>query len=100
MEAPAFTCKKSFVNIIAFLHVKAGDSIIKKTGKILGYCQKKKRESAAFSESKQMPTLKTGLPWSGKKFWKMKIFPGGGKVSEIGKKTTEVRENSGNFKIF
>ena len=28
-------------------------------------------------------TLETGLPRSGKKFWKMKIFPGLGKVREL-----------------
>ena len=27
--------------------------------------------------------LKAGLPWSAKNIWKMKFFPGQGKVSEI-----------------
>ena len=47
----------------------------------------------------------SGLPQSGKKVWKMKNFPGQGKVREFwfesGKleKLTKVREKSGNFKI-
>ena len=47
----------------------------------------------------------TGLPQSGKKFWK--IFPGQGKVRELHfqlgkfkKKMKKVMEKSGNFKIF
>ena len=52
----------------------------------------------------------SGLLWSGKKFWKMKIFPGQGKVRELHfqsgklkkneKSQGKVREKSGNFKIF
>ena len=48
----------------------------------------------------------SGLPRSGKKIWKMKNFPGQGKVRELHfqsgnlKKMKEVREKSGNFKIF
>ena len=47
-----------------------------------------------------------GLPRSGKKFWKMKKFPGQGKVRELHfqsgkfKKMKKVMEKSGNFKIF
>ena len=43
-----------------------------------------------------------GLPLSGKKVWKMKYFPGQGKVREFGflQKVQKVREKSGNFKIF
>ena len=48
-----------------------------------------------------------GLPRSGKKFWKMKIFPGQGKVRELHfqsgkflKKNEKSHEKSGNFKIF
>ena len=49
---------------------------------------------------------KTGLPQSGKIIWKMKDFPGQGKVREFhfqsGKfrKIKKVMEKSGNFKIF
>ena len=49
---------------------------------------------------------KTGLPLPGKKFWKMKNFPGQGKVRELHfqsgkfKKMKKVMEKSGNFKIF
>ena len=46
-----------------------------------------------------------GLPRSGKKFWKMKNFPGQGKVRELHfqsgkfkKKMKKVMEKSGNFK--
>ena len=48
----------------------------------------------------------SGLPRSGKKVWKMKFFPGQGKVREFGfesgkiGKSAKVREKSGNFKIF
>ena len=49
----------------------------------------------------------TGLPRSGKKFWKMKKFPGQGKVRELHfqsgkfkKKIKKVMEKSGNFKTF
>ena len=48
----------------------------------------------------------TGLPQSGKKFWKMKNVPGQGKVREFhfqsGKfrKNEKVMEKSGNFKNF
>ena len=51
----------------------------------------------------------TGLPRSGKKFWKMKkmkTFPGQGKVRELHfqsvkfNKMKKVMEKSGNFKIF
>ena len=51
-------------------------------------------------------TAIAGLPLSGKKFWKMKNFPGQGKVRELhfqsGKfiKMKKVMEKSGNFKIF
>ena len=60
---------------------------------------------------KQFPNVRTilgllgqnaGLPRSGKKFWKMKKFPGQGitfSVREILKKG-KVMEKSGNFKIF
>ena len=47
----------------------------------------------------------SGLPRSGKNVWKMKFFPGQGKVREFcgwpGKfrKDLEVREKSGNLKI-
>ena len=47
----------------------------------------------------------TGLPWSGKNIWKMKLFPGQGKIREFcgwsGKfrKALESREKSGNLKI-
>ena len=49
-----------------------------------------------------------GLPRSGKKFWKMKNFPGQRKVRELHfqsgkfkkKKMKKVMEKSGNFKIF
>ena len=50
--------------------------------------------------------LNSGLPRSGKKFWKMKNFPGQGKVRELhfqsgkSKKMKKVMEKSGNFKIF
>ena len=51
--------------------------------------------------------LSAGLPRSGKKFWKMKNFPGQGKVRELHfrsgkfkKKMKKVVEKSGNFKIF
>ena len=50
---------------------------------------------------------KAGLPHSGKKFRKMKTFPGQGKVRELHfqsgkfkKKMKKVVEKSGNFKIF
>ena len=50
---------------------------------------------------------KAGLPQSGKKFWKMKNFPGQGKVRELHfqswkfkKKKKKVMEKSGNLKIF
>ena len=53
------------------------------------------------------PCLVTGFPWSGEKFWKMKNFPGQGKVRELHfqsgkfkKKMKKVMEKSGNFKIF
>ena len=48
----------------------------------------------------------SGLPRSGKKFWKMKNFPGQGKVRELHlqsgkfKKMKKVMEKLGNFKIF
>ena len=50
----------------------------------------------------------TGLPRSGKKFWKMKNFPGQGKVRKLHfhlgkfkkKNKKKVMEKSGNFKIF
>ena len=49
----------------------------------------------------------TGLPRSGKKFWKMKNFPGQGKVREFHfqsgkfkKKMKKVMEKSGNLKNF
>ena len=48
---------------------------------------------------------KTGLPRSGKKVWKMKFFPGQGKVKEFcyesGKfrKNAKSQEKSGNFKF-
>ena len=47
----------------------------------------------------------TGLPRSGKKFWKMKKIPGQGKVRELHsqsgkfKKMKKDMEKSGNFKI-
>ena len=51
--------------------------------------------------------LGTGLPRSGKKFWKMQNFPGQGKVRELHfqsgkfkKKMKKVMEKLGNFKIF
>ena len=50
--------------------------------------------------------LNSGLPRSGKKFWKMKNFPGQGKVKELHfqsrkfKKMKKVMEKSGNFKKF
>ena len=51
---------------------------------------------------KDQKKKKTGLPWSGKQVWKMKIFPGQGKVREFwfesGKLENTVK--SGNFKIF
>ena len=49
---------------------------------------------------------RAGLPRSGKKFWKMKNFPGQGKVRELHfqsgkfKKIKKIMEKSGNFKIF
>ena len=48
----------------------------------------------------------TGLPWSGKKFWKMKNVPGQGKVREFHFQSGKFRKNekshgkSGNFKNF
>ena len=50
---------------------------------------------------------KAGLPRSEKKLWKMKNFPGQGKVRELHfqsgkfkKKKKKVMEKSGNLKIF
>ena len=52
----------------------------------------------------------TGLPRSGKKFWKMKNFPGQGKVRELHFQSGKIKKNekshgkvmekSGNFKFF
>ena len=45
----------------------------------------------------------TGLPRSGKQFWKMKTFPSQGKVEEFhfeSEKFRKKRKTSGNFKIF
>ena len=60
-----------------------------------------------FAHTLTLYVILTGLPWSGKKFWKMKNFPGQGKVRELHfqsgkfkKKMKKVMEKSGNFKIF
>ena len=64
-------------------------------------------EKIAFSMNLSLPViLYTGLPRSGKKFWKMKNFPGQGKVRELHfqsgkfKKNEKSHEKSGNSKIF
>ena len=48
-------------------------------------------------------TLRTGLPWSGKNIWKMKFFPGQGKVREFcgwpGKFRKDL-ESQGKFREF
>ena len=67
------------------------------------YIWKTQREAACMQ--KKLVTF-TGLPQSGKKFWKMKKIPGQGKVRELHfqsgkfKKMKKVLEKSGNFKIF
>ena len=60
-----------------------------------------------FHKYKQTHTEKlAGLPQSGKNIWKMKFFPGQGKVGEFCgwpvknlERTWKVREKSGNLKI-
>ena len=44
-----------------------------------------------------------GLPWSGKKFWKIEIFPGQGKSGNFKFLSGKIRKNEkkpGNFKNF
>ena len=60
----------------------------------------------SFSKGKSDCSV-AGLPRSGKKFWKMKNFPGQGRVRKLHfqsgrfkKKMKKVMEMSGNFKIF
>ena len=55
-----------------------------------------------FSDNAYSLIAITGLPWSGKKFCKMKIFPGQGKVREFHFQSGKfiINEKSRNFKIF
>ena len=53
--------------------------IIRKTCKIASYVRGQKTQGKSIVEN----NLNTGLPRSGKKFWKMKNFPGQGKVREL-----------------
>ena len=43
----------------------------------------KTQEIYNVSQNVPFAAVITGLPWSGKKFWKMKNFPGQGKVREL-----------------
>ena len=47
--------------------------------------------------------IKSGLPWSGKKLWKMELFPGLGKVMEFrfqSGKLEKMKKNNGKIMEF